>query len=1014
MASSLTKEDLLAVFAEVNEQQQFSFPLSELALKRLFTKGVYSRAQQMLRDEQVLWVKANDDYTQIDAQVMDDDGTTYDQQIRLNVTAQVVDVEAHCSCDAKVRCKHVASALLQLKLQSQGDYAHQYRIEDWFNEIKSDGSASDVQNHGIAFELHPHHQQLTLTAKIAALNEDNEYTQGRALTEQQSHAQVTPKGVCEQDFRLFSWIRSQNQPGKLTLHSQWGERALLQLLSNAQLFFEKERQPLQLGKPIALSYQWQVKKDIAQLRANYPNFNAERVLPTSPPYYVNTAEHQVHALQTHLSAEQIQALARFPQAEASEVDELAKRLMKTLHLRTLVNQKKKLTPYFNLQFLTAQVPYKVRLVAKEKTPAVTVLQNLGLQPCKAPLQDEYIFIPRSRLHQQQWLFELNSHVQALGGTVTGLPKADVKNTTSARIIAQVNALHGHRLEVQFVINHRAKDYPLTLAQMQSVPAYTTQHYFIAVEERYFTISAATAECIRQYLARFARGKHQPHCTLPRSLYQQLQQEQSFELRVDSQLQKLLAPATLKSLKKPQLHHSVTLREYQHSGVNWLQLLAAQGLGGVLADDMGLGKTLQVIAFLSTLENTQKPHLVLCPTSLVANWYNEIQRFCPHMEVDVVIGHNRTAQLQQLNCKNVIVTTYTLFKRDFAFYHGVQFNTVVLDEAQAIKNAQSQLSIKAKQLQAQTRIALSGTPFENNLQELKSVFDFALPGLLGSDAQFKSNFLEATDGLVALQEAIRPYLLRRAKADVLCELPSKTELVKQLDMLPAQAQVYHNYHRALHDKLAHLVAHQGVGKSKLQFLDALLKLRQICCHPQLVDDAHEASSAKLQWLATHLPHMLAQDHHVIIFSQFTSMLRLIAKQLTDLEIDYAMLTGQTRDRQHQVDEFQQGHKRVFLVSLKAGGSGLNLTRADTVIHFDPWWNPAVEHQATDRAYRMGQDRSVFVYKLIIADSVEQQVMSLADKKRHLVDEFLNTSLLADKKIDDNQLLEMLNLQNEEKA
>ncbi|WP_105258666.1 DEAD/DEAH box helicase [Pseudoalteromonas sp. T1lg88] len=1013
MAASFTKEDLLAVFAEINAEPA-PLPLSEQALKQLFSKGVYSRAQQMLRDEQVLWVKSNEDYSRIEAQVLDDDGTTYDQHIQLQF-GEHTQIEAHCSCQAKVRCKHVASALLQLKLQSQGEFAHQYQIDDWFCVLaQHDSEPAEGQQQVLLFELHPHQNELQLQAKMAPNTEAGLQSQGRALSEQQSHTQVTPKGLDEGDFRLFSWIRSQNLPGQALLYGHWGARALVQLLARARLFFEKQRQPLLLGKPQQLQYQWIRHEGKAKLTCNIADFDADRVFNTAPPYYLDSSKNQIVALHTHLSGSQIKQLAHFPEVNEEDVSALSQRLDDELALSLSKGEKKKPKLGFTLRFMRTSAPY---LIAVEgQAPTQASLANLGLEPCKGPLQQEYQVIIADTLQEQQWLFELEQEVQNLGGKVISLPRQ--RQQTSAVLTPHlvIDKLQGHRFLVRFELHHKQKVFILSAEQLANNANYSAHYCYLECDGQLCVITSEAAKLMLSYLQRFASAKEKSICSIPRSLYPQLTEQAHWQLSVATSLAPLLQKPTLSSLQPVKLAPNVQLREYQQAGVNWLQLLSLQGLGAVLADDMGLGKTLQVIAYLSTLKpRAGRPHLILCPTSLIGNWCNEIKRFCPQLSVQVVAGNNRTIMLQQLAKYEVLITTYTLFKRDFAFYHGVEYHTLVLDEAQAIKNAQSQLSQKVKQLRGQFRLALSGTPFENNLLELKSVFDFAMPSLLGSDNQFKANFLDLEQtGKNALKEAVRPYLLRRAKADVLSELPSKTELVKQLDMLEDQAHVYQGYHSALHQKLSHLVSTQGIGKSKLQFLDALLKLRQICCHPGLVDPSYQGGSAKLQWLQTHLPQMLEQEHHVIIFSQFTSMLSLIGAQLQDMGIDYALLTGQTRDRQRQVDDFQQARKRVFLISLKAGGSGLNLTQADTVIHFDPWWNPAVEHQATDRAYRMGQDRSVFVYKLILADSVEQQVQALAEKKRHLVDEFLNGSLLSDKKIDDNQLLEMLNLEKEEKV
>ena len=310
------------------------------------------------------------------------------------------------------------------------------------------------------------------------------------------------------------------------------------------------------------------------------------------------------------------------------------------------------------------------------------------------------------------------------------------------------------------------------------------------------------------------------------------------------------------------------------------------------------------------------------------------------------------------------------------------------------------------------MCLSGTPIENNLLELKSLLDFVMPDVLGTKQQFKHHFQipiekeQDTVRALELKTLIAPFILRRTKVEVVKELPDKTELVKELEFSPEQATLYRSVQLQIEDKLVSLFKEQGAQKSKLAFLDALLKLRQICCHPKLVDKGMSSESAKFVWLAEHLPNMLSQGRKVIIFSQFTSVLELISQQLTANEIVFTTLTGQTRNRERAISDFTDGHCDVFLISLKAGGTGLNLTQADTVIHFDPWWNPAVENQATDRAYRIGQDKPVFVYKLIMANSIEQKVFSMQQQKQALVDVLFADKSLNLGKFDEQQMLAML--------
>ncbi|MCL1088521.1 DEAD/DEAH box helicase [Shewanella profunda] len=451
-----------------------------------------------------------------------------------------------------------------------------------------------------------------------------------------------------------------------------------------------------------------------------------------------------------------------------------------------------------------------------------------------------------------------------------------------------------------------------------------------------------------------------------------------------------------------------LRHYQHQGLNWLCFLKEYQLGGILADDMGLGKTIQTLAFLlkqrelisvNTEPDTNlahSPSLIICPTSLVGNWAKEAAKFAPSLKLVVIHGAARKPLLERLSEFDVVVTTYPLIVRDSEYYQQYVFEHIVLDEAQQIKNAQAKVTQIIKELRSPFRLCLTGTPLENHLGELKSLMDFCLPGLLGTHAFFNKSFRHSierygdTDKAKTLSKRIAPFVLRRTKDEVVSELPPKIEIAQTLELEKDQRNLYESIRLVMEKKLRDLFANQGVGSSHIEFLDALLKLRQACCDPRLVklEQAQKVkNNAKLDWLKQNLPEMVQEGRKILIFSQFTSMLTLIEAELQSLNIDYSKLTGQTRWRQAQIDRFQEGNTPVFLISLKAGGTGLNLTAADTVIHYDPWWNPAVEKQATDRAHRIGQDKPVFVYKLIAEGTVEEKIQEMQQHKQNLADSIL---------------------------
>jgi len=439
-----------------------------------------------------------------------------------------------------------------------------------------------------------------------------------------------------------------------------------------------------------------------------------------------------------------------------------------------------------------------------------------------------------------------------------------------------------------------------------------------------------------------------------------------------------------------------LRPYQQQGLNWLAFLQQFGFGGILADDMGLGKTLQTLALLLHLKNSgqlKKPVLVVCPTSLTSNWLHEARRFTPQLRTCLIQGSKRKHAFSQIEDSDLVITTYPLLPRDVRQYAEHSFSMLILDEAQLIKNPNTRIASDVRTIKCDTRLCLSGTPLENHLGELWALMDFALPGLLGGRKTFNKQYRSAIeeqhdrDRQHELARRIAPFMLRRTKADVAQDLPPKTEIVQYVELEGKQRTLYESIRISMEKRIRDLIAQKGMARSHIEFLDALLKLRQACIDPRLVklDKAADIiESAKLNWLSENIPVLLDEGRHILLFSQFTEVLGLIELLLNSKQIAYAKLTGQTRHRQTVIDQFQSGEVSIFLVSLKAGGSGLNLTAADVVIHVDPWWNPAVENQATDRAYRIGQDKPVFVYKLVAANTIEERIQQLQKQKQALAD------------------------------
>ena len=448
-----------------------------------------------------------------------------------------------------------------------------------------------------------------------------------------------------------------------------------------------------------------------------------------------------------------------------------------------------------------------------------------------------------------------------------------------------------------------------------------------------------------------------------------------------------------------------LRYYQKTGFKWLKVLDSYKFGGILADDMGLGKTIQLLAVLMDYnQNTEKPKtsIVVCPSSLSLNWQSEANKFAKDLKTLVIHGtaRERQKQIQNLEKYNLIITSYDLLKRDIELYKNkdYEFKFIIADEAQYLKNSNTQNAKSIKEIKAETRYALTGTPIENSLSELWSIFDYIMPGYLFTYKKFKNTFevpiaKENNPQVMAkLKMLIEPFVLRRTKAEVLTELPEKTITVLNSQMKEEQEKIYLKYLSQVKQEVADLVNETGYEKNQIKILAALTRLRQICCHPSLFLNNYEGESSKLEQCMEIIEEGVQSGHKMLLFSVYTSMFEILEKELEKRNIKYFKLTGSTKveDRLDLVDEFNQNKDiKVFLISLKAGGTGLNLIGADMVIHYDPWWNVSSENQATDRAYRIGQKNNVQVYKLITKNSIEEKIYELQQKKTELIDNVLDT-------------------------
>ena len=467
--------------------------------------------------------------------------------------------------------------------------------------------------------------------------------------------------------------------------------------------------------------------------------------------------------------------------------------------------------------------------------------------------------------------------------------------------------------------------------------------------------------------------------------------------------------------------NASLRSYQKVGYKWLKVLDNYGFGGILADDMGLGKTIQLLAvILDYVQNEKKPKpsIVVCPSSLSLNWQNEIKKFTPDLTSLVIHGNadERVKQIKSIPKYNIVITSYDLLKRDIETYKELnyEFKFIIADEAQYIKNNNTQNAKAIKEINASTKYALTGTPIENSLSELWSIFDFIMPGYLFSYRKFKELYEmpivkdEDNVAMRKLKMLIEPFILRRIKGEVLTELPDKTITVLNNEMEEEQQKIYMSYMQNARSEMMQEINANGFEKSQIKILALLMRLRQICCHPALFLSDYKAESSKLNQCIEVIKDAVDSGHKILLFSSYTGMFPMIEEKLKKEKIEYSKLTGQTKvgERIKLVDEFNEDeNKKVFLISLKAGGTGLNLIGADMVIHYDPWWNISAENQATDRTYRIGQKKNVQVYKLITKNSIEEKIYELQERKSKLIDNVLSTNETFLNKLSKEEIMEL---------
>ncbi|KMT65833.1 SNF2-related protein [Catenovulum maritimum] len=960
------------------------------------------------------------------------------QQFR--VAIDKADMSSLCTCDNSGNCEHAVATLVAAEANNLINRTPTTPFAKWKNNVeqaqkKFNKKTAPLQNsfEGIIYNLQPN------------LQLETDFTQIQLSLEYSS------KKVTEQDLEIISEL---NQNADLELKPLSSKilandncaSALALMLESGKCYWQSTKSPaLQYGAPQKLSFNWRLNQDKYKLELSLTKSERWFVIPTTPAWYIDPQKGTLGQIDSSIPGDLLVGLLNCPELEVKELNEfalwqnenLANNLIKLPTEKPIEIVKESLTPIFRIGVKEESYVAKLRLkYGKYEIP----MSLLSKQYAQLEQDGKTIHLYRNQSQERKAFYLLDNygfaHTKGVG--------------SENDFIFYYNTEIGVRYD-QFWLNIFEEVMPLLVSQGWQIEYETGVHPINVVDDPSFEYEISEnrdwfklgmqidfdgnkvdlVPVLINWLKqtdnwRLQRGKvkialnrHQfvrIHIDKLRPILDILQETNSKQAQFSPRQAHLLNEIpeinsciggqhvrnlakqleSFNGIAQVEVPDTVNaeLRPYQEHGLNWLNFLVEFNFGGILADDMGLGKTLQALCLLEVMrlnKQLDKPSLIICPTSLVGNWLNEASKFTPGLNIIAAYGSDRHKVLAELTEYDAVITTYPLVNRDFETFQQVDFKLMILDEAQNIKNPRAQMTQNIKKFISEYRLCLSGTPVENHLGELWSLFDFLMPGFLGTVTKFGKEYRKPIENLGdaeaqnRLYKKIKPFVLRRKKEEVAKELPKKTEIVKYITLEDEQRVLYETIRASMEDKVKNILQVKGLAQSQLECLDALLKLRQICCAPSLLNLESTKTieaSAKLEYLMQVIPEMIEEGRKILIFSQFAKMLELIAKRLNGRKIPYSKLTGGTRDRQAQIDSFQHGDNPVFLISLKAGGTGLNLTAADTVIHYDPWWNPAAEAQASDRAYRIGQTKPVFVYKLICQNTIEERVLKMQENKKSL--------------------------------
>ncbi len=1057
----------------------FSLTIEEI--RRNCGPAFYQRGLNYQRQGRVQAVKWVEESRTLFAEVAGSGDQVYRQRISFAVPG-AARFQGDCSCPVYLNCKHVVAVLLEWIEQNLDLFDRRCNpdgslLERWQQEtaeklrVVSSKQYPALGDSCLLYLLHLQGEGSSRTLGVQTVKsrrlkrggwgKAHDYNPNDPSSYYRASVGTSPldREIAQLLGPQDAFAHTQPQ-----LDGDIGLLVLQRLLQTGRSFLESsDNLPLSIGPARQASFGWLEEEQGTRLKIDLEGNDRDWVLiPTSPPWYLDTENHQCGPIEQPLSPSLFQSLGNLPPVVEGQLRQLSHFLLQqipansmplpvdlkinvwdqspqpTLILHALAGPSGKRQYLARLRFNYGPISlppvahdgqetcliqhndeeWQIKRHLQPEIDALQCLSDFGLVPSIAlddSAETDLFFAsakPEDAAFAWKQFLEQLPELAAEGWQVEFDPSFDLRFETASNLQAEIDDSQQGWFEVGLNIEHDGHKISLLPLLTQWLENYDPQQPLLHLlgENRWVEIPASVLEPVVGTLV---------------ELFQDPQLNASGQLRLPRpqahgllEMEALLAAGghqfvwqggkKLRQLAEKLKNFqgiavapvpsglNAELRNYQQQGLSWLQFLREYGFNGVLADDMGLGKTIQALAHLLLEKEAGRlanPALIVAPTSVLSNWQREAARFTPGLRCLVLHGPERAEHYARLHEYDLVITSYALLTRDLEQHLERNYHSLILDEAQAIKNPRAKSALAACSIKAAHRLCLTGTPLENHLGELWSLFQFLMPGFLSSQKRFTQLFRTPIekhhdlDRQQQLQQRMAPFILRRDKTQVVQELPPKTLMVREVELNAPQAKLYESLRLAMTDKIGQLLQKKGLKNSHIEILGALLKLRQVCCDPRLVklESARKVKhSAKLEMLLEMLEELLEEGRKILIFSQFTSMLSLIEEELLARDIDYAKLTGKTRKRDAAISAFQEGHADVFLISLKAGGVGLNLTAADTVIHYDPWWNPAAENQATDRAHRIGQQKPVFVYKLVAKGTLEEKILQLQEKKQLLAD------------------------------